>query len=88
MTYFKRGWLPEIIPRSATEIVVNNNLDLNESSEASFYPMMQCLILRRGLNLPKSKSNYYMLVESEWFFDFSDRKIIYYRLRPLPNKIA
>ncbi|MDH3242811.1 MAG: hypothetical protein OEO83_19320 [Alphaproteobacteria bacterium] len=28
---FDRGWLPELIPSSATSIVTNNNLDLNIS---------------------------------------------------------
>ena len=28
---FDRGWLPEILPSSAHDIEINNNLDLNES---------------------------------------------------------
>ena len=28
---FERGWLPEILPESTTEIFTNNNLDLNTS---------------------------------------------------------
>jgi hypothetical protein len=28
---FQRGWLPENIPKSSSNIVVNNNLDLNTS---------------------------------------------------------
>jgi hypothetical protein len=33
---FQRGWLPEIIPKSSTNITTSNNLDLN-TSVGEFY---------------------------------------------------
>lgn len=81
---FQRGWLPEIIPRSATEIVVNNNLDLNESSGSFVLSNDAMLDFKERLKPTKKQEQLlYVSGESEWFFDFSDRKIIYYRLRPL-----
>lgn len=36
---FERGWLPEILPTSSTNIVTSNNLDLNSSAgEFRFAP--------------------------------------------------
>lgn len=81
---FQRGWLPEIIPRSATEIVVNNNLDLNESSGNFVLSNDAILDFKERLKPTKKQEKLlYVSGKSEWFFDFSDRKVIYYSLSPL-----
>lgn len=45
---FGRGWLPEILPPSAVDIVTVNNLDINTShGEFSFAPVEAPLLFRR-----------------------------------------
>ncbi|MCG7488206.1 hypothetical protein MHN79_01780 [Vibrio sp. Of14-4] len=81
---FQRGWLPAIIPRSAIEIVVNNNFDINESSGSFVLSSDAMLDFKERLKpTEKQEQLLYVSGESEWFFDFSDKKVIYYSLRSL-----
>ncbi|MGI9887141.1 hypothetical protein [Vibrio chagasii] len=78
---FDRGWLPDIVPSSATQIEVNNDLDTN-TSEGSFRidePQLTEFIAK--LTATSSKDEYHFTSgDSTWAFKMGDDSVITYTL--------
>jgi hypothetical protein len=76
---FERGWLPDIIPVSSSEITTRNDLDLNTSTGAfKFSPedapeFVRHLTGTRNPNQDVSTFSY-SHGDSTWFFDVSFRR--------------
>ncbi|MFM2607705.1 hypothetical protein AAFX30_08775 [Vibrio chagasii] len=78
---FDRGWLPDILPSSTSQIEVNNDLDIN-TSEGSFVinePQLSAFI--SNLTPTLSKGEYHFTDgDNTWSFKVGDDSIITYTL--------
>ncbi|WP_261886244.1 hypothetical protein [Vibrio pomeroyi] len=78
---FDRGWLPDILPSSTSQIEVNNDLDIN-TSEGSFVinePQLSEFIANL---MPTSSKGEYHFTEDDktWAFKVEGNSIITYTL--------
>lgn len=79
--FFDRGWLPDILPSSTSQIEVNNDLDIN-TSEGSFVinePQLSAFIA--NLTPTSSKDEFHFTSgDSTWVFNIVDDSVITYTL--------
>jgi hypothetical protein len=78
---FDRGWLPDIVPNSAAQIEVNNDLDTN-TSEGSFRIDESQLTEFIGKLTPTSSKDEYHFTsgDSTWAFKLGEDSVITYTL--------
>ena len=78
---FERGWLPDILPSSTSQIELNNDLDIN-TSEGSFLinePQRSEFIAK--LTPVPSKDEYHFTDgDNTWTFKVADHSVITYTL--------
>ena len=68
---FKKGWLPEILPESTTNIKTNNDLDNNISTGSFYIPrseMNQFISKLKKEDGAKPSSYYYNNQTTKWVF--------------------
>ncbi|GGZ41540.1 hypothetical protein C8J23_13639 [Shewanella chilikensis] len=80
---FERGWLPPILPPSATEIKVNNDLDNNSSSGSFRLPAAAISEFTSQLKAEEGLANswYYREGDSLWIFRLTQNGVIQYQLQ-------
>lgn len=81
---FARGWLPEILPASSSDIATTNNLDLN-TSEGAFKIDMKDYDKFVALLQPLDEANkyYYIDMGSKWVFTIYSNGKVTYQLQQL-----
>lgn len=78
---FERGWLPDILPKSTTNIEVKNDLDRNTSVGSFFIEQRE---IRKFLDKVEQteRPNEYRLIEdnNQWFFTVDHDGFVRFRL--------
>ncbi|NOH31860.1 hypothetical protein [Vibrio chagasii] len=78
---FDRGWLPDIVPSSATQIQVNNDLDTNTSEGRFRIDEPQLTEFIAKLTPTSSKDEFHFTSgDSTWVFNIVDDSVITYTL--------
>ncbi len=78
---FDRGWLPDIVPSSATQIEVNNDLDTNTSEGIFRLDEPQLTEFIAKLTPTSSKDEFHFTSgDSTWVFNIGDDNITIYTL--------
>ncbi len=67
---FDRGWLPNILPTTTTNITTHNNLDLNTSYGSFIIPINKLDNFVKKLTMVNGHY-YYQTSDSRWQFDIS-----------------